>query len=467
MNYDLYKIINLSISACEVYSEILVHNDILDVENDLGVYFKHELLSYILYLSGSDGVIDEEEADFINYYFDMEIDTDTVVELLNITDIDDFDLKPPLSVQLMVVADNLMHLEDLEDNFAYSRNFPYLYEQLGLELIACDGSSDEIEIEKMTRYCTMISDYIDDNLEATENVQNDKRVIEEGKFEKTQSKVTDEVEIKSLEELLEELNFLTGLNTVKQDVNSLINLLKIRKIREERGMSQSPISLHLVFSGNPGTGKTTVARLLAEIYFRLGFLSKGHLIEVDRSGLVGGYVGQTAIKVQEVISKAKGGVLFIDEAYSLSNSKGESDYGAEAIDTLLKAMEDNRDDLIVIVAGYPELMEAFLNSNPGLRSRFNKFVHFEDYSPQELYDILSKMCRRSNLALSSEAIVYVKNFYEKRCLFKTSNFANARDVRNFFERALINQANRLSIVENLSDAMLGELVVSDLEAITL
>ncbi len=270
-------------------------------------------------------------------------------------------------------------------------------------------------------------------------------------------------EEESLEDILEKLNKLVGLETVKNDVNSLINLIQIRKIREERGIKQPDMSLHLVFSGNPGTGKTTVARLLSEIYCKLGLLSKGHLVETDRSGLVAGYVGQTAIKTQGLIEEAMGGILFIDEAYSLSASKGENDFGEEAIDTILKAMEDHRDDFIVIVAGYPKLMDEFLSSNPGLESRFNKLLYFDDYNPQELFDIFISMSDESSLKLDEKAEKFLKGHFEDVYNCRGDNFANGRYVRNIFEKALSNQANRLVNIEDISDDDLNTFIIDDFD----
>lgn len=202
--------------------------------------------------------------------------------------------------------------------------------------------------------------------------------------------------------------------------------------------------IDLVFTGNPGTGKTTVARILAKIYRKIGILSKGQLVEVDRAGLVAGYVGQTAIKTSEVINNAIGGILFIDEAYTLSMN----DYGKEAIDTILKAMEDNRDDLIVIVAGYPEPIKKFLKSNPGLESRFNTFINFEDYNSAELLEILLTMTKKNNYKVNPKITSRLKEYFADMCTHKSDNFANARSVRNFFENAVKKQANRISAITN-------------------
>ena len=267
--------------------------------------------------------------------------------------------------------------------------------------------------------------------------------------------------------LLEELNSLIGMESVKHEINNLVNLLKICKIRQEKGLQLPPTTNHMVFLGNPGTGKTTVARILSKIYKGLGILSKGHLVEVDRSGLVAGYMGQTAEKVMEVVEEAKGGILFIDEAYALSSNKQDGDFGQEAIDILNKAMEDYRDDLIVIAAGYHDEMQDFLDANPGLRSRFNRTIRFPDYTAEELVVIMTNRATKLDYHFSEEALDFVKHKFEKTLQFPPNNFGNARSVRNYLDRVINNQANRLVVETDYDEEELTTLSLKDVENVVL
>lgn len=262
-----------------------------------------------------------------------------------------------------------------------------------------------------------------------------------------------------IEDLQAELDGYIGLDAVKKEVRNLINMVTVYQMREKNGLPTTDLSLHMVFSGNPGTGKTTIARIMARIYHSLGILSKGQLVEVDRSGLVAGYVGQTAIKTSKVVEKALGGVLFIDEAYAL-NGKAENDFGQEAIDTILKAMEDHRDDLVVIVAGYDGLMDDFIHSNPGLESRFNRFLHFDDYSTDEMMRIFEMQCKKGCYTLEDQAAEMVRDFIREENTNSIS-FGNARGVRNIFEQILVNQANRLAGMEHVTKEDLMKITPTD------
>ena len=261
-----------------------------------------------------------------------------------------------------------------------------------------------------------------------------------------------------IEDLLAELDSYVGMDAIKEEVSSLINMVQVYKLRREHDLPTTDMSLHMVFSGNPGTGKTTVARIMARIYHSLDILSKGQLVEVDRSGLVAGYVGQTALKTQKVIEKAMGGVLFIDEAYAL-NGKSENDFGQEAIDTILKAMEDHRDDLVVIVAGYTELMDRFIHSNPGLESRFNRFLVFEDYTPEQMLAIFKMQCKKGCYVLAEGTEELVRDFIAEESA--DDSFGNARGVRNLFEHILVAQNNRLAKMENVTRDDLMQILPDD------
>lgn len=265
----------------------------------------------------------------------------------------------------------------------------------------------------------------------------------------------------TLEIVLAELNELVGLDVVKKNIVDLINFLKVQKLRDDKELKTTRNSLHTVFMGPPGTGKTTVARLLGRIYKHLGYLKKGHVIETDRASLVAGYVGQTAIKTDKIITGALDGVLFIDEAYSLS-SGGLNDFGNEAIETLLKRMEDLRDNLVVVVAGYPDEMELFIKTNPGLQSRFNRYFEFEHFSAEALLKIFKLIAHKNDFILTDDAseklMAILERLYEK----KHAGFGNARVVRNLFEKIIERQANRIIKIEIITKEILKTLKEEDI-----
>lgn len=268
------------------------------------------------------------------------------------------------------------------------------------------------------------------------------KIIYSGEFINDERlRITPEIE-QEINKLQKQLDGLVGLPNAKKELHNLINFIKIQSLRVDHGLTSFPITYHLVFTGNPGTGKTTVARIIGQIYKHLGVLSSGHFVETDRAGLVAGYVGQTALKVQEVVNKAKGGVLFIDEAYSLINDKQDA-FGKEAIDSLLKAMEDLRDDLVIIVAGYTELMEEFLQSNPGFKSRFNHFVQFDNFSTDELYDIFAMLCQTNDYQFGEAFAQRMTAQLHQIPIETIPNFSNGRYIRNLFEKLVTIQSNRL------------------------
>jgi stage V sporulation protein K len=266
----------------------------------------------------------------------------------------------------------------------------------------------------------------------------------------------------TLDHILDELDSLVGLENIKQDIKSLINIIKINKIRKKEGLPEQKLSLHSVFLGPPGTGKTTIARILSKIYYELQILPKDNCVETDRSGLVAGYVGQTALKTDEIINSALDGVLFIDEAYTLKRNESESDYGQEAIDILLKRMEDNRDNLIVIAAGYEKEMNLFLSSNPGLKSRFNRYFYFRDYQASELTEIYKRLAEKSCFTISENALSKLNELFEVLCSNKDDKFGNARLVRNVFEKTFENHANRTALINGVTRDILTTIEEIDL-----
>ena len=465
MNEPLKRIITQLYDICDPNSGDLRNDkETITLER---ARLKTEFMDYVLYLSASDGMSAGYECDFLKDYFGITLTPEEVRKYITTNNIytSQFEQIVPISLMNCIERDNMFYRKNGSLDASHGKAFLDVFECVGKEFLVCDGEASESEVSDFTIYTRMLRKYFNENYTGPATVKSavyidDVRAGEViPRFNKKGEKES------TLDELLYELNNLVGLDVVKKDVNSLIHLQEIKRIRKERGLKEIPVSNHLVFYGNPGTGKTTVARLLAKIYHAMGILSTGEFVEADRSSLVAGYVGQTAIKVQDVVKKAMGGVLFIDEAYTLSYATNGNDYGQEAIDTLLKLMEDNREDLIVIVAGYPELMGKFIDSNPGLRSRFNKYINFEDYNEAELLQIYKVMCENTGYRSTADALDYVASYFTEKYRNRGDNFANAREVRNFFEAAVVKQADRLYGNVNVSDEELCTLELEDVQGI--
>ncbi len=393
-----------------------------DQEKHIGVtgLFFDSLLNVMICLSYLNQVRDTNVSKFIGLYFDK-------VEAFLVNREDETRTVDAKYIFKKLCAGDLsdgyrLLREAGEDFSSYKRKYFYYRQSMGTMVAAESLAEQRQKAEEPVGYLPNI--LADAAEEAVVSIK-EKKAEEE------------------IDRLTNELNRMVGLSEVKEEIRSLVNLIKVKRLREKYKLPQMNMSYHMVFTGSPGTGKTTVARLVAQIYRELGILSKGTLTETDRSGLVAGYVGQTALKVKDTVERALGGVLFIDEAYALAPESAGNDFGAEAIDTLVKLMEDHRDDLVIIVAGYTDEMQRFLKANTGLYSRFNKFITFADYSKEELLAILDSMATEAGFCLTEGAKEKVEQMLTKMDDTAQKEFGNARGIRNLFERLVSNQANRI------------------------
>lgn len=444
MDVDVINALKSGLTICGNISKSSIY---YNIEYTLKDILKYDLINFIDVISKENSNV--RKRNFINEYLDGE-------------NIENIELNSPITSKIFP----LIYLFDKNNNQKNSQIIINLFTVVGKHYLFSKVDKVDVDREAFINFLIEMNGY-NDSVKQKEaiDVKNDIALNKELTGNNDMIEIPTRSEIikeKSLDELLGELNSLIGLEKVKSEVRKRINQIRVDKRREKAGFKASSISLHLVFTGNPGTGKTTVARKIAAIYKHLGVLSQGQFIEVDRSGLVGAYVGATALKTQEVIDKAKGGVLFIDEAYTLTYGKGESDFGQESIDTLLKAMEDNRDDFVVIVAGYSKEMNEFIKSNPGLESRFNKYIEFEDYTVDELVKIFKLICKNDEKYIHKECDAYLKQYFKEVIDGKPRNFANGRVVRNYYEKVIESLNERLvASLDEFSDEELQTIRLVD------
>lgn len=437
-------IVHKSDDAIEFQAEHVILQDIIKVFN------------MIYPLTDKENTVADAKVKFLLAFMFEKLQGNDIIASLSVERINKFVQSSTFDENIEIIK--TASLFDLGDEYKNEFLLPSLLKRLDSQHFANSASF----LYRIASLIAKVDDSISEEEKTLLKKINDKLQHPKEKLEGVKQTEIDENE--TLDDVMDELNELIGLDNIKTAVKELSNFLKVQKLREEKGLKNVNNSLHSVFMGPPGTGKTTVARLVSKIYRHLGYLEKGHLVETDRTGMVAGYVGQTALKVEEVIKTSLDGVLFIDEAYSLAKDN-KKDFGNEAVEVLLKKMEDHRDQLVVIVAGYPDEMEEFIESNPGLQSRFNRYFTFDHYKPKELIGIFKLFCLKNDFVLAEEAKEKLEFIFDKLYEKRHKSFGNARVARNLFEKIIEYQANRIVAITPLTEELLKTIVEEDIPPI--